>query len=66
MKFSVKLKKNNALSRGSVSFRFIKVLLRCCAALLVGFLHLLLMLTNCNIVALTCNIKTMVVFQIVY
>jgi len=38
----------------------------CCAALLVGLIHLLFTLTNCNIETLTYNIKTMAVFQIVY
>jgi len=38
----------------------------CCAALLVGLIHLLFMLTNCNIETLTYNIKTMAGLQIVY
>jgi len=48
------------------SLGLIMVLLQRCAAFLVGFIHLVFTLTNCNIVTFTYNIKTVVVFQIVY
>jgi len=48
------------------SLGLIMVLLQRCAAFLVGFIHLVFMLANCNIVTFTYNIKTVVVFQILY